>query len=67
MFGKFKRRNDRKQRISSWLGSERDSDIQSLDVPNIISGVGSYIAALRRGRDRRGSAGADAESAGRPS
>ncbi|MGV8929105.1 MAG: hypothetical protein ACOH1E_05100 [Brevundimonas sp.] len=48
MFRTFKRRDDRKLRISSWFARERDRDMHSFDVDGITSGIGVYLGALQR-------------------
>jgi hypothetical protein len=53
MFGSFKRRNDRKARLSTWFARERDGDMQAFDVQGLASGVGAWFDAVQRERTLR--------------
>jgi hypothetical protein len=53
MFLNFKRRDQRKSRLSAWFAHERDGDMQSLDLQGVATVLGAWIAALRRERGLR--------------
>lgn len=53
MFRNIKRRDNRKQRLSSWFACERDGDMQAFDFHGVASGVGLYFHALLRERTLR--------------
>jgi hypothetical protein len=58
MFGKLKRRDNRKQRLSSWFATERDGDMQAFDLVDIASGVIACFRAARREHAQRRSTAA---------
>ncbi len=53
MFGKFKRHNKRKQRLSSWFESERDGDTHALDIGGVAASLATYIYAALRQQARK--------------
>lgn len=53
MFGHIPRRNNRKARLSNWFAHEREGDLQAFDVRGLASGLGDYLAAVRRERALR--------------
>ncbi len=57
MFSKFKRHDNRKQRLSSWFESERDSDTHTFDIGGLASSLladgQSVLQKLARQFDRR--------------
>jgi len=53
MFGKFKRHDNRKQRLSSWFECERDSDTHTFDMGGVAVGLVTYIHAALRDQARK--------------
>lgn len=62
MFG-IQRRNNRKTRLSNWFARERDGDMQAFDLDGVASGMGAWLAAVKRDRALRRSARAAAGTA----
>jgi len=53
MFSKFKRHDNRKQRLSSWFESERDGDTHAFDIAGVTASMATYIHAVLRDQARR--------------
>lgn len=53
MFDNFKRHDNRKQRLSSWFESERDSDTHTFDIGGVASSLLIYGQSVVRKLARR--------------
>ena len=53
MFSKFKRHDNRKQRLSSWFESERDSDTHAFDIGGLTSTLVVYGHAVLKKQARQ--------------
>ncbi|MDP3379239.1 MAG: hypothetical protein Q8S53_12830 [Brevundimonas sp.] len=53
MFDNFKRHDNRKQRLSSWFESERDSDTHAFDIGGVTSSLVVFGHALLKKKARQ--------------